>query len=77
MQLFIFGKRQIMRFALKSRRGPHFPIGFESPKHLKQEIERRIEAVACTKYEPKLLRSKLTESPITDGTLFVLPNLNY
>lgn len=27
MLLFIFAKRQIMRFALRSRRGPHVPIG--------------------------------------------------
>lgn len=25
--LFIFAKRQIMRFALRSRRGPHIPVG--------------------------------------------------
>lgn len=30
--LFIFAKRQIMRFALRSRRGPHFPIGSDAKK---------------------------------------------
>lgn len=30
--LFIFGKRQIMRFALRSRRGPHIPIGHDAQK---------------------------------------------
>lgn len=30
--LFIFAKRQIMRFALRSRRGPHFPIGADAKK---------------------------------------------
>lgn len=30
--LFIFAKRQIMRFALRSRRGPHFPIGHDAKK---------------------------------------------
>lgn len=30
--LFIFVKRQIMRFAMKSRRGPHVPIGHNAPK---------------------------------------------
>lgn len=30
--LFIFVKRQIMRFALRSRRGPHVPIGHDSKK---------------------------------------------
>jgi hypothetical protein len=26
--LFLFGKRQIHRFTLKSRKGPHVPIGY-------------------------------------------------
>lgn len=30
--LFIFAKRQIMRFALRSRRGPHIPVGHDAPK---------------------------------------------
>uniref|UniRef100_A0AC11ET85 Chromosome 1 open reading frame 43 n=1 Tax=Ovis aries TaxID=9940 RepID=A0AC11ET85_SHEEP len=30
--LFIFVKRQIMRFAMKSRRGPHVPVGHNAPK---------------------------------------------
>lgn len=30
--LFIFVKRQIMRFALRSRRGPHVPIGHDAKK---------------------------------------------
>lgn len=30
--LFIFAKRQIMRFALRSRRGPHVPIGHDAKK---------------------------------------------
>lgn len=30
--LFIFVKRQIMRFAMKSRRGPHVPLGHNAPK---------------------------------------------
>lgn len=32
MLLFIFVKRQIMRFAVKSRRGPHAPVGHNAPK---------------------------------------------
>lgn len=32
MLLFIFVKRQIMRFAMKSRRGPHVPVGQHAPK---------------------------------------------
>lgn len=30
--LFIFAKRQIMRFTLRSRRGPHIPVGHSAPK---------------------------------------------
>jgi hypothetical protein len=30
--LFIFVKRQIMRFALRSRRGPHIPVGHDAKK---------------------------------------------
>ncbi|KAF0773237.1 Uncharacterized protein FWK35_00000996 [Aphis craccivora] len=53
--LFIFAKRQIMRFALRSRRGPHVPIGHDGKKTLKREIERRIEVVPKIAFEPKLL----------------------
>lgn len=30
--LFIFAKRQIMRFSLRSRRGPHIAIGHDAKK---------------------------------------------
>lgn len=30
--LFIFAKRQIMRFALRSRRGPHVAVGHDADK---------------------------------------------
>lgn len=53
--LFIFGKRQIMRFALKSRRGPHFPIASDAPKHLRKEIERRLDVVKDIRTDPLLL----------------------
>ncbi|XP_004926997.1 protein C1orf43 homolog [Bombyx mori] len=56
--LFIFAKRQITRFALRSRRGPHVPIGADAKKCLKREIERRIEAVPRIMYEPRLLSSE-------------------
>lgn len=29
---FLFAKRQIMRFSLRSRRGPHVPIGHGAKK---------------------------------------------
>ncbi|XP_017763888.1 PREDICTED: uncharacterized protein C1orf43 homolog [Eufriesea mexicana] len=53
--LFIFAKRQIMRFALRSRRGPHIPIGHDARKSLKKEIERRIEVIPRIQYEPQLI----------------------
>lgn len=30
--LFIFAKRQIMRFTLRSRRGPHIQVGLDASK---------------------------------------------
>ncbi|KOB70121.1 Uncharacterized protein OBRU01_15792 [Operophtera brumata] len=56
--LFIFAKRQITRFALRSRRGPHVPIGADAKKCLKKEIERRIEAVPLIMHEPRLLSTE-------------------
>ncbi|XP_028648246.2 protein C1orf43 homolog isoform X1 [Erpetoichthys calabaricus] len=53
--LFIFVKRQIMRFAMKSRRGPHAPLGHNAPKELKEEIDTRLSKVQGIKYEPRLL----------------------
>ncbi|KAM9782964.1 protein C1orf43 homolog [Neosynchiropus ocellatus] len=53
--LFIFVKRQIMRFAMKSRRGPHVPIGHNAPKELKQEIEAKLNHVQKVHFEPRLL----------------------
>ncbi|XP_030321098.1 uncharacterized protein C1orf43 homolog [Calypte anna] len=53
--LFIFVKRQIMRFAMKSRRGPHVPVGQHAPKDLKEEIDIRLSRVQDIKYEPQLL----------------------
>nr|XP_033778945.1 uncharacterized protein C1orf43 homolog isoform X1 [Geotrypetes seraphini] len=53
--LFIFVKRQIMRFAMKSRRGPHVPVGHNAPKDLKEEIDIRLSKVQDVKCEPQLL----------------------
>ncbi|XP_063991027.1 protein C1orf43 homolog [Diachasmimorpha longicaudata] len=53
--LFIFAKRQIMRFALRSRRGPHIAIGHDAKKSLKREIQRRIEVIPRIQYEPQLI----------------------
>ena len=51
--LFIFVKRQIMRFAMKSRRGPHVPVGHNAPNDLKEEIDIWLSRVQ--EYEPQLL----------------------
>uniref|UniRef100_A0A8C5QAZ9 Chromosome 1 open reading frame 43 n=1 Tax=Leptobrachium leishanense TaxID=445787 RepID=A0A8C5QAZ9_9ANUR len=53
--LFIFVKRQIMRFAMKSRRGPHVPVGHNAPKDLKEEIDIRLSKVQDIRFEPRLL----------------------
>ncbi|XP_061737987.1 protein C1orf43 homolog [Nerophis ophidion] len=53
--LFIFVKRQIMRLAMKSRRGPHVPIGHNAPKELRQEIEAKLYQVQKVHFEPRLL----------------------
>ncbi|KAI4880947.1 hypothetical protein NFI96_019598, partial [Prochilodus magdalenae] len=53
--LFIFVKRQIMRFAMKSRRGPHVPLGHNAPKGLREEIDSHLSKVNDIRYEPRLL----------------------
>lgn len=53
--LFIFAKRQIMRYALRNRRGPHIPIGHNAKKIFKREIERRIELIPRILTEPQLM----------------------
>ncbi|KAA0703197.1 hypothetical protein E1301_Tti007006 [Triplophysa tibetana] len=53
--LFIFVKRQIMRFAMKSRRGPHVPLGHNAPKELREEIDFRLSKVNDIRFEPHLL----------------------
>ncbi|XP_070622398.1 protein C1orf43 homolog isoform X2 [Erythrolamprus reginae] len=44
-----------MRFAMKSRRGPHVPVGQHAPKGLKEEIDIRLSRVQDIRYEPQLL----------------------
>ncbi|KAF6739603.1 uncharacterized protein FQA47_004884 [Oryzias melastigma] len=53
--LFFFVKRQVMRLAMKSKRGPHAPIGHKGPKKLKQEIEAKLNEVQKIHFEPRLL----------------------
>lgn len=62
---FIFAKRQIMRFTMKSLGSPHFVIGMDAPKGLRQEIQRRLERVGKIKYEPVLLNAHIMPSAST------------
>ncbi|XP_055904942.1 protein C1orf43 homolog [Eupeodes corollae] len=55
IMLFIFAKRQIMRFTLRSRRGPHVPVGNDAKKGIRREIERRLDCIQKIAHEPKLL----------------------
>ncbi|GIY95289.1 uncharacterized protein C1orf43 [Caerostris extrusa] len=57
--LFIFAKRQITRFALKTRYRPHYPIGSGSSKSLIKEIERRLDVIDYIRCEPRQLNETL------------------
>ncbi|XP_022245228.1 uncharacterized protein C1orf43 homolog isoform X3 [Limulus polyphemus] len=56
--LFLFGKRQIARFSLKTRKGPHMPVGYSASKFVYMEIERRLERVKNITHEPVLLKEE-------------------
>uniref|UniRef100_A0A8C7GX06 Chromosome 1 open reading frame 43 n=1 Tax=Oncorhynchus kisutch TaxID=8019 RepID=A0A8C7GX06_ONCKI len=66
--LFIFVKRQIMRFAMRSRRGPHAPIGHNAPKGLREEIDARLSKVQEIRFEPRLLSEE--DDRLKHGTQF-------
>ena len=52
-----------MRFAQKfPTDGPHAPIGYDTPKKLVQEIERRLNIVKEIRLEPKLLNEHNNQS---------------
>jgi len=53
IMLVIVVKRQIMRFAIRNRRGPHTHIGQGAPKVLRRETDRQLEYVAYIRHEPK------------------------
>lgn len=54
--LFIFAKRQITRFALRNKRGPHTHLGQGAPKQLRKEADRRLDYVPYIKHEPPTSR---------------------
>lgn len=58
--LIIFAKRQIMRFTLRSRRGPHVSVGQGGLKHLRKEIDRRIEYASHITTEPRLIQQQIS-----------------
>lgn len=62
IMLFIFAKRQIMRFTLRSRRGPHVSVGQGGVKSFRREIDRRLDYASHIKYEPTLSRPGLGDS---------------
>jgi len=55
IMLFIFAKRQITRFTLRNRRGPHVSVGQGCMKSLRREIDRRLEYAAYIHHEPQLM----------------------
>uniref|UniRef100_A0A0A1WFF9 Uncharacterized protein C1orf43 homolog n=1 Tax=Zeugodacus cucurbitae TaxID=28588 RepID=A0A0A1WFF9_ZEUCU len=69
VMLFIFAKRQIMRFTLRSRRGPHVPVGNDAKKTLRKEIERRLDCIQKIAQEPRLLWTDDKYILRTDQTL--------
>lgn len=59
--LFIFVKRQIMRFAMKSRRGPHVPVGHNAPKDLKEEIDTDSPGFRISSMSPSSLQMMMLD----------------
>ncbi len=53
IMLTIFAKRQIVRFALRNRRGPHSSLGQGAPKPLRRDIERCLDYVPYIRFEPQ------------------------
>ncbi len=54
IMLFVFAKRQIMRFALRNRRGPHTSVAQGAPKTLRRETDKFLDYIAHIKHEPKV-----------------------
>ncbi|ESO86671.1 hypothetical protein LOTGIDRAFT_166943 [Lottia gigantea] len=59
--LFLLAKRQIARFSYRSARRPHIFVGYDLPKTMKLEIQRRFERVNYIQYEPVLLTEKMND----------------
>lgn len=63
--LFLFAKRQIIRFTLKSARKPHISIGADAPKEMREEIQRRLDLVQTVRFEPALLSEHVQNTATT------------
>ncbi|CAL1531848.1 unnamed protein product [Lymnaea stagnalis] len=57
--VFLFAKRQIMRFALKSARKPHVNIGSDAPKLLREKIHQCLKMTENLCFEPTLLSEQV------------------
>jgi len=62
--VFIFVKRQVQRFALRNRRGPHTSVGHGAPKALRRETDRLLEYVSYIRHEPPLLVDKTADPEV-------------
>ncbi|XP_059179051.1 protein C1orf43 homolog [Physella acuta] len=71
MLLFLFAKRQIMRFALKSARKPHVTIGSDAPKVLREKINQQLKMTENICYEPTLLSEQVQNAATsTENTYY-------
>ncbi|TRY80111.1 hypothetical protein TCAL_09426 [Tigriopus californicus] len=59
IMLIIFAKRQIMRFALRNRSGPHMHVGQGAPKAFRREVDRHLEWINHIRQEPQLNMVKI------------------
>eukprot|EP00095_Tigriopus_kingsejongensis_P004019 maker-scaffold5_size1054832-snap-gene-1.17 protein:Tk04019 transcript:maker-scaffold5_size1054832-snap-gene-1.17-mRNA-1 annotation:"c1orf43 homolog" len=54
IMLGILVKRQIMKFAIRNRGGPHMHVGHGAPKAMRRETDRNLECVNYIRHEPML-----------------------
>ncbi|XP_068693192.1 protein C1orf43 homolog isoform X2 [Montipora foliosa] len=64
--IVILVKRQILRMLLLSKRGPHSPVGFDTPKSLGREIAARLQRISQLRMEPRMLSEQFNKP--FDGT---------
>ncbi|XP_021357567.1 uncharacterized protein C1orf43 homolog isoform X1 [Mizuhopecten yessoensis] len=58
----LLGKRQIMRFSLRSSRRPHISIGSDAPKKMRKSILECLDRVCKIRHEPVLLNAKVLQT---------------